>query len=373
MVVIDSGPLAVEIRHGSLSLRGVGPPSRIDLDAWNSRENQCFISHAHADHVPAARMLDDNERIEARMSSGETAEDTWRSLVSSRVTASPETMALLAARFKWPEVPAGLPRDIEGLSLAPSGHVLGSTALVASVEGTTAMYTGDFNTSQGRLYPPMKPVPCDILACECTFGLPRYEFPPFEAVAKAVEDWIDDALRKGPVVMYGHALGKNQEILSMLGPHAAETRIIADEDTCAVADVYRASGIDLPACEPYKTVSRSKWLERNDGWAVVLPIEARFAERYYKLDATRCLRAALSGWALDPAWIEAHRVDAGFPLSDHAGFSDIIGFIETCGPSDVILTHGPGAIVKAKLLEHKSSEISETVERDVRVHVVKEG
>ncbi|MEX2719036.1 MAG: hypothetical protein Q6370_022295, partial [Candidatus Sigynarchaeota archaeon] len=215
------------------------------------------------------------------------------------------------------------------------------------------------------------PVKTEILACECTFGTPFFEFPPFEVLASEITDWIANALNKGPAVLYGYPLGKNQELLSLLAPFSADTTIIADEETCKVADVYRAAGIPLPACKPYKEYSRGKFFDKERRWILLLSQGERFDDRYQKLDRTGCQRAVFSGWAMDEAWLSEWRVDAGFPLSDHPSFPDLIAFIEACAPATVLLTHGNGTMLKNKLLERTAGLVGGHLARDTRILALK--
>ena len=50
--------------------------------------------------------------------------------------------------------------------------------------------------------------------------------------------------------------------------------------------------------------------------------------------------AAITGWALDAGAIYRMRCDAAFPLSDHAGFDDLIRFVELVRPKRVLTLHG---------------------------------
>ncbi|HME56437.1 MAG TPA: hypothetical protein VKM55_29830 [Candidatus Lokiarchaeia archaeon] len=88
--------------------------------------------------------------------------------------------------------------------------------------------------------------------------MPFYEFPPFDVLKQEITDWIADSLNKGPVVLHGNSLGRNQELLSLLEPFSQDCTIIADEETCMVSDLYKETNITLPAHDPYKKYSRSK-------------------------------------------------------------------------------------------------------------------
>ena len=50
--------------------------------------------------------------------------------------------------------------------------------------------------------------------------------------------------------------------------------------------------------------------------------------------------AVVTGWALDSGAIYRFRCDAAFPLSDHAGYDDLLGFVERVRPKRVLTLHG---------------------------------
>jgi len=302
------------------------------------------------------------------------------------IISSSETQRLLHVRFpsmtkNWRicDEKTSFPNELSDceIQLIESGHTLGSRALAvmdrqssnSGRNGSIAqfLYTGDFYVQEGRLLSPLKPVKCDIMACECTFGMPFYEFPPFDVLKKEITDWMADSLNKGPVVLYGNSLGKNQELLSLLEPFSEDYNIIADEETCVVSDLYKEVNITLPPHDPYKKYSRSKFLERNSRWIIVLPLGARFDDRYHKINDIQCQRAIFSGWTLDKNWLERWNVDAGFPLSDHASFPDLVSFIEKCEPADLLLVHGNGTILKRGLEQREHHEMKNDLSRDIRI------
>jgi Cft2 family RNA processing exonuclease len=48
----------------------------------------------------------------------------------------------------------------------------------------------------------------------------------------------------------------------------------------------------------------------------------------------------ITGWALQPGAIHRYRVDAAFPLSDHAGYDDLLKYVELVQPRRVLTLHG---------------------------------
>src|SRR5438045_6955290 len=50
--------------------------------------------------------------------------------------------------------------------------------------------------------------------------------------------------------------------------------------------------------------------------------------------------AMISGWAVDPNAIYRYQVDAAFPLSDHADYTDLLRYVELVQPERVLTLHG---------------------------------
>ena len=50
--------------------------------------------------------------------------------------------------------------------------------------------------------------------------------------------------------------------------------------------------------------------------------------------------AMISGWAVEPNAIYRYQVDAAFPLSDHADYTDLIRYVELVKPKRVLTLHG---------------------------------
>jgi mRNA degradation ribonuclease J1/J2 len=50
--------------------------------------------------------------------------------------------------------------------------------------------------------------------------------------------------------------------------------------------------------------------------------------------------AAITGWALDSGAIYRFRSQAAFPLSDHAGYDDLLRFVDLVQPKRVFTLHG---------------------------------
>jgi len=394
VTIIQNDSVCINARANYLTIDFPRTNLRIGIDSGDSTQDATFISHAHADHVDFLRKSLNEATFDADFDGSSRCGMKFQEkcIKQSRynIITSNDTQRLLCSRYpsmakNWRvcDEKALFPSCFSDskIQLLESGHTLGSRALAIvdrqpSIQPSTSgmnggiarfLYTGDFFVQEGRLLSPLKPVKCEIMACECTFGMSFYEFPPFDVLKQEIMDWIADSLNKGPVVLYGNSLGKNQELLSLLEPFSNDCSIIADEETCMISDLYKEANITLTAHDPYKKYSRSKFFERNPRWILVLPLGARFNDRYHKINDIQCQRAIFSGWTLDKNWLERWNVDAGFPLSDHASFSDLVSFIETCAPADLLLVHGNGTILKGRLKEREYIEMKSNLSRDMRI------
>lgn len=315
--------LTLETRPGGLYLPALG--LFLDPDREVAR---AFVSHAHGDHVGGAS--------------------------SGTVFASPETIALVEARretkmpgavpLEWgasiemaiePEHGGGMAR----LSIEPAGHVLGAAQLVIDHPRGRFVYTGDYRTGPGATHAEGAPVECDTLAIETTFGLPIFSFPDRERVLSEIVSWCREALDAGQTpVLLAYALGKSQALVHTL--FAAGLPVIAHGAVHRVCAAYESLGVPMGVAEGrLKAYVEEK--KRGLGGVLIAPPTAAGAPMIKKRTGLRV--GYVSGWALLDAAIEQHRADAGFVLSDHADFDDLLSVVEESGARFVYATHGEAA------------------------------
>ncbi|MDP2717427.1 MAG: hypothetical protein Q8P02_01655 [Candidatus Micrarchaeota archaeon] len=278
---------------------------RICLDG---KAEKAFVSHAHFDH--------------------------YRSLKKAElVLSSPETMALLAARGKTvPErFVSSHEKDGARFSLLDAGHVLGSRMLYCE-NGESFLYTGDFLSEPSFLGEGAKPVQCDTLLLECTYGSPEYAFGDRFQVYDAIGKWANAELAAGRIAVIGaYALGKAQQVVSAL--NSAGICPVVSEDVAAVNAVYNQNGFSLEyACNDSSAL--------KGAFAAVLPmhkVKAPLAQGLRQAYGRQVRLSVATGWASQ----YAYGVDRGFVLSDHNDFEGLVGFVEACHPKKVYTTHGP--------------------------------
>jgi DNA ligase 1 len=268
-----------------------------------------FVSHAHSDH-------------------------TGR---HEKTVATPTTLRLMQARMgEWTgekiPLPFGETRDFGKfrLRLLPAGHVLGSAQGFVEMDHGSLLYTGDFKLRQGASAETTAHCQADTLVMETTYGLPRYVFPPFEEVMAQILKFCIESLEENSVpVLLGYSLGKAQEILACL--RGAGLQVMLHGTISKLVPIYRDEGIAFPDFAEWNPVEAANHV-------VICPPTTAGSRAMAAVKKRRV--AAITGWAMNPGAIHRLRCDAAFPLSDHAGYDDLLRHVENVNPRRVLTLHG---------------------------------
>ena len=256
-----------------------------------------------------------------------------------RTVATANTIALLEAAQpralrKAAPLPAGYGQPFSlgalRLTLHRAGHVLGSAQLRCEAIGLDLVYTGDLG--HGSLTAePRETLECETLVLRATWGHPRYLFPPREVLLGQVEAFVDETLaRKATPLLIAAAVGTTQDLVR----HFGERRRLRLHPTALRAcEVYRALGVSLPEASALD----------GQGEVVVVPPTARLGRLSIGPHRT-CL---LSGHAIDGSGT----ADRSIPLSDHAGFPELVACAVASGARRVLTVHGHAEALAAALRE----------------------
>jgi len=284
------------------------PQAGFWLDPRYSAEH-AFISHAHSDHTA---------RHKRTMCTSQTAR-----LMQTRMRGDLGVLETLGYGEKrvfgdW------------AATLYPAGHVLGSAQILFESDEGSLLYTGDFKLRQGLSAETAIAPHAETLIMETTYGLPRYQFPPAEQTMAAVVKFCHEALEDGETpILLGYALGKAQEILSVLS--GAGLPIMLHGAVWNITKVYEEFGVQFPPHEKFDA-------ERAEGHVIVCPPSVNGSRMLSKIKKRRV--GVLTGWALDSGAVHRLQVDAAFPLSDHADYSDLLKLVEVVQPKRVLTLHG---------------------------------
>ena len=293
------------------------PGPELWLDPHRSREF-AFLSHAHADHFAAHRRI---------LCSAAT-----RRLVEARFGAS------AGAEFLSPDFGEPVSLGAEwSVELLPAGHIPGSAMLLVtrSVDGATLLHTGDFKTRFAMGAEASTPRAADTLIMETTFGLPKFRFPPPAEVLSAILKWCRETIEDGEIpVLMAYSLGKAQELLLSLSALDPELAFQVHDSVAKMNVVVASLGYPLPVCSPFAPDECSPF-----GSVVLIPPNAARSLAVRRLRKSMRL-AMVSGWGMEPGARYRYQCDEVFPLSDHAGYDDLLAFVEAVDPFRVHTIHG---------------------------------
>jgi putative mRNA 3-end processing factor len=259
----------------------------------------CMISHAHTDHIPSGMR--------------------HREALCSEITR--EFVQLRRGKELSPVTD-------DRVEVLDAGHIPGSSMFLVSGE-RTVLYTGDLCTRDRECMKGARPVKCDVLVIEATYGQPHYVFPDHREVIAAARDWLEDLLAEGRcAILYAYPLGKSQEL-------AAAFRDLPLAMSHAVAEnnaLLNRHGFDLPVQEHPGP--------RHDPFVYITSGPSADRERVDTLVRNGARTASFTGWALDRAFQSRSGAFKAFPVSDHCGFDELLGFVDACGPEVVYTVHG---------------------------------
>jgi len=277
------------------------------LDA-QMRTHRSFVSHAHGDHIARHREI------------------------LCTATTARMMHARLPGRREQTVLPFGRAHALEfgvQATLHPAGHILGSSQiLLESADHGSLLYTGDFRLRPGLAAEPCATPRADVVIMESTFGLPRYVFPPEAEVIAGMVDFCHRALADGATpVLLCYSLGKSQEVLRALAP--SKLPVMLHADTLRLTRICEQHGLVFPPYREFDT-------HEAGGHVVLCPPHGQGL--LSRLPAKRT--AVITGWAVDSGTVYRSRCDAAFPLSDHAGYDDLITFVERVQPKKIFTLHG---------------------------------
>jgi putative mRNA 3-end processing factor len=265
-----------------------------------------FVSHAHADHAA---------RHELTLCTTATAE-------------------LLKARYGRVRCKALGIGEFAGygettLSVHPAGHMLGSAMLLAQSSTGSVLYTGDFRLTSSLTAGKAAPPKADTLVMECTFGTPKYVFPPRDVAIATLVGIIRTIRGAGKIAnVHAYVMGKSQELVRILTAEGFSVQV--DKEIGGYCEVYRRLGVDLGEYGICGDCAGSPDV-------IISPPRK---QRGFGVAKKDCRTIAVTGWAIDPTLTRRWGVDYAVPISDHADYNELVQLVEIVQPSRVLCTHG---------------------------------
>src|SRR3989338_3616621 len=251
------------------------------LDKPEGRE-VTLVSHAHTDHMPTR-------------------------FKNNALCCSKLTKKVIALRRKVSEI---IDYKSSAIRQLPAGHILGSSMFLINKK---LLYTGDFNT-QGVYCGVAKPIKCETLIMECTYGSPEYIFPKKQEVAAEIAEYVQK--HEESVIMMLDSFGKPQEICHILERHKVPFTMHS-----RIANFNKQLDLNFKYYEPKSSVFISGMHD------------AAFLPPSYK-------RVLLTGWIAQNSRFK-QGIDKGFVFSSHSDYPSLIDFVRKCNPDRVYTHHGP--------------------------------
>jgi len=258
---------------------------------------------------------------------------------------TPPTLDILEVRKgekRGEEILYGFKHDINGfeVTLYPAGHVFGS----AMVKVDDILYTGDFNPYGGKTCKRAIPYDCEILIIESTYGKSEYKLPPKKNVTEDLLAWTKQQIEEGPVLFGAYQFGKAQEVIALLNDIGEIP--YTTEKIAKISEVYNNYDMGLE----YEI-----WDQPEGNYTAVVPpgeLKKPPGDIVREAKINGGITTYLSGWCAFFPFYNSMEINSQFPFSDHAGFNELLDFVEKCDPNKVFTVHG------------SAEEFAEAVERE---------
>jgi putative mRNA 3-end processing factor len=284
------------------------------IDPWRPVE-RAVITHAHADHARPGMQ---------------------HYLVSN--AGLPLYRVRLGSTATLQGVDYGVPIRIgsASVSMHPAGHVLGSAQIRVETDRGVWVVSGDYKLGLDPTCAPFEPVRCDTFITESTFGLPIFRWQNTADVWAEIIDWWRTNADEGRAsVLYGYSLGKAQRILAGLLAATDIGPIITHGAVAKLNEAYVEVGVALPATQMLSETTDKARLKRA---LVIAPpgvVGSTWLKRFEPYSD-----AFASGWMAVRGMRRRRGCDAGFVLSDHADWSELLTAIKASEATRVLVTHG---------------------------------
>ncbi len=279
---------------------------------------RAVITHGHADHARAGH---------------------------GAVLATPETMAIMAARygenFTNHRQPLALGEKVKinnvDVSFAPAGHVLGSAQAVVDHQGLTMVCSGDYKRRPDPTCQLFEPVPCHVFITEATFGLPVFRHPDDRAQMRDLLASVKRNPDRSHLVG-AYALGKAQRIIALLRAEGYQEPIYIHGAMQKLCDLYESFDINLGELRPATLKDGEGTPQDFAGKVIVCPPSAmqdKWARRFP--DPVICFA---SGWMRIRQRAKQRGVELPLILSDHADWDELTTTLEEVDAEEIWVTHG---------------------------------
>lgn len=284
----------------------------ISLDRREDGTDIDFISHAHTDHISAARS-------------------------SKRLLMSDQTSMLIGAAYNINDVDRRRIPIPSSMRLINSGHMLGSKQLVVESDGDKLIYTGDFQLQESKASPKIDIEQADTVIIDSTYPYHWVRFDDRYRSEKELTGWVMDRLDEGITIFGSYVMGKAQELIRILNESGIAP--VVSRDISNVSKVYERSGLKLDYLSMYDDISECEEAMRRNFVGITDNRSMRGISRKLSyIHGRRVFTAVATGFSK----IFDIDTDAQFCISDHADIRQSLDYIQMTGAKRVF-TYGQNA------------------------------
>ena len=254
-----------------------------------------------------------------------------------RIIATPETLKLIEGKTKNSIVlscPYNRPFTVgkTKVELIPSGYSLGSSQIVTEIKGKRLVYTGDLKVRYSATSQYIEIRRCDVLIMKCRYGHPKFHFPPDEEVNLKIYEFIKESFyfNYTPVI-FVDVLGKAQDLIFYLCN--MNIKLSIHRSIYRYLEPYSEFGFEFKNVEKFRVGDLNRKV-------LIFPIHRRTAKNIEKIDKKRT--CVVTGLAAESHNVvkSAFKVDNAFAMSNHAGYDELIQYVEIVNPKEVYLIEG---------------------------------
>lgn len=276
----------------------------------NYKYDYVFVSHAHSDHIQAAKknkcyMTEETRRLA----------ETY-----------------IGRIWKYNKIKIGDKVKINDkvkIKILNAGHILGSAQFLIETPEETILYTGDINIHDTIISKGAEIVRTDTLIIDSTYGNKDYIFPNRESIYAKIINWIKKIINDGAIPAFNvYPVGKSQEIISLIN-ECMNVPIVVSKHVFEASKIY----------ENYLKKINYINFSSKEGKEILKNGEAiLISEKVFNPNINRKIFwAKATGWALK---YKFKKYNASFPLSGHSDYKGLMYYIENSKPKKIYTIYG---------------------------------
>jgi putative mRNA 3-end processing factor len=253
------------------------------------------------------------------------------------------------------------------VTLRDAGHISGAGIVEMEYKGKKLVYTGDFKCEATQMHKGAKHVAdADTLIMESTYAY--RDHPPRKETERRLMEEIRDTIESGGnALLPSFALGRTQELISIIREHDADVPVYVDGMGRDISAIYLKHPAYIRDAADFRRKIRSvnivrSFEDRRKATAepsVIISSSGMMnggpvltylfnVNRFSKLIFTGYCVEGTNGWTLQNKGFitkDGQELMVDLPveyvdLSAHAGRKELLQFIRHAGPEKILLIHG---------------------------------